>query len=154
MAGGKQVDQPPGNFRRLDQGIDGSGHRIADPRLAQIAIPGAQVIGSIYRQDGRRDQPVERVVLGQAIGHRIQRPLDFRGMPHHGLRIGRDGQFKQEIVKRSNSRAAPFKLEREIIDDFKAEVFQRGHCVGKHQRAAAVIDFQPQAAGSIPVLSV
>jgi hypothetical protein len=127
VAGAEHADQAARHIGRVLERIDDRGDAEGHPRLAQIAIPGAQPVGFGRGQPHGHDQAVEGIIFGRAVEHGGERFLDRGGARQQRLGRGIGGVGHQEIV--DEAQLAVVERGGHFLQRAEAEVFQHGHRV-------------------------
>ena len=120
----EQGDQAPAYSRSAAKGFDDGDQAVGEAALAQIAEPGAEQdhVGGLER--GGNEQLVERVILGLALEHLGDRPLDRSGAGQHAFGVSR-AHLEHELV----DIAEPAFVERrgEFLEHPEAEILEHRH---------------------------
>ena len=140
VRGGEARDQRARRRRRAAQCVDHGGEAVGQPRLAQVAEPGAQQHHVARGEADLDEQPVERIVLGAPLQHRRDRAFQHRGL---GVRLRR--RLDDEVVDERVARVA--QPRRQLADHAEAEILEHRHRVRQRQRAAQLVDLE------LPVLA-
>ena len=138
----EQVDHGAGHLRRGGERVDHGVDRVGQPRLAQVAIDRAQPVRLAREQPCGGHQTVEGIILRRAVQHVRQCRLDQAGAFEQRACVAPGGQGQQEFVDRAEPRIG--EVGRHFGQHPEAEILEGRDHVRQGQRAAGVVDLQPQ----------